>query len=107
MVAGASPYEPPRLQHDGMQAPDHITPLPATRDDNGILGRVEGQFIAQAGRSLPDPACAAEDEKTVEIDAGCAGRVRLTFKRRRYSRPRAKSSYFTWLCTYAEAVTTR
>ena len=86
------------------QAPDHITELPSTRVDNGILGRVPSQYIAQASKSLPDPACATEDEMCVEIDAAWAGRVRLTFKKQRYSRPRGKMSYFAWLCRHAEPV---
>jgi len=75
-----------------------------TRADNGILGRVPSQFVAQACKSLPDPACAVDDEMRVEIDAGWAGRVRLTFRRQRYSRPRGKTAYFSWLCRHAEPV---
>lgn len=72
--------------------------------DNGILGRVPSQFVAQACKSLPDPACAVDDEMQVEIDAGWAGRVRLTFRRQRYSRPRGKTTYYSWLCRHAEPV---
>ena len=85
-----------------MQAPDYFTPLPLTSADNGILARVPSQFIAQAGRSLPDPACAVADQMQVEIDADWAGRVRLTFRKQRYSRPRGKTSYYAWHCFYAE-----
>jgi len=85
------------------QAPEHITPLPDTHVDNGILARVPGEYIAKASRSLPDPACATEDERRVEIDAGWAGRVRLTFKKHRYSRARSKP-YVAWLCKHAEPV---
>jgi hypothetical protein len=85
-------------------APDPITPLPSAHDDNGILARVPSQYIAQASKSLPDPACAVDDEMSVEIDAAWAGRVRLTFRKRRYSRPRGKTSYAAWLCHRAEPV---
>ena len=85
-------------------APDHITPLPDTHVDNGIMARVPGEYIAQASKSLPDPACATEDEMRVEIDAGWVGRVRLTFKRQRYSRPRAKTSYVACFCRHAESI---
>lgn len=88
-------------------AQDHTTPLPCAHVDNGILARVPGQFIAQASKSLPDPACAIADEICVEVDAAWAGRVRLTFRKQRYSRPRGKISYVSWLCRHAEPVDTR
>lgn len=87
-----------------MEAIDHSTSLPATHTDSGILARVPSQFIAHAGRTLPDPACAIEEQMQVEIDAGWLGRVRLAFKKRRYSRPRAKTSYYAWHCLHAEQV---
>lgn len=40
----------------------------------------------------------------VEIDADWAGRVRLTFRKQRYSRPRGKTSDGAWLCRHAEAI---
>ncbi|MDR7269753.1 hypothetical protein J2X20_002382 [Pelomonas saccharophila] len=73
--------------------------------DIGILAGVPGQYIAQASKSLPDPACALDDEMCVEIDAAWAGRVRLTFRKQRYSRPKGKISYVSWLCRHAEHVT--
>lgn len=79
-------------------------PLAPARSDNGILARVPGQYIALASRSLPDPACAVEHEMRVEIDAAWAGRVRLTFEKQRYCRPKAKTSYWAWHCRHAEAV---
>lgn len=75
-----------------------------TQAGNGILSRVPGQYIAQASKSLPDPSCAVDDEICVEIDADWAGRVRLTFRKQRYSRPKGKISYVSWLCRHAEAV---
>jgi len=89
------------------QAPQPINPLPPepfTHTDNGILARVPGEYIAKAGRSLPDAATAPEERMRVEIDAGWAGRVRLTFTKFRYRRPKAKSSYVFWNCKHAEAV---
>jgi len=82
-----------------------VTPRPVLQADNGILGRVPGQYIAQASKSLPDPACVVADEMCVEIDAAWAGRVRLTFRKQRYSRPRGKTSYVAWLCRHAELIT--
>jgi hypothetical protein len=80
-----------------MTQTDTTLPHPlSTRADNGILGRVPSEFIARASRSLPDPC--------VDIDAAWAGRVRLTFRKQRYSRPRAKTSYVAWLCRHAEPI---
>lgn len=72
--------------------------------DGGVVARVPGQDIAQARRSLPEPACALDDELSVEVDAARMGRVRLIFRMQRYSRPRGKVSYFSWLCRHAEQV---
>jgi len=83
--------------------PDTITPLPATREDNGILARVPAQYIVAATRLLPDPSCATDDEMRVEIDAAWAGRVRLTFMKLRYRKARSRP-YVSWLCRHAEEV---
>jgi len=85
------------------EALDRGAPLPS-KPDNGLLARVPGQYIAQACKSLPDPACAIDDEICVEIDAARAGRVRLTFRKQRYSRPRGNIAYVSWLCRHAEHV---
>jgi hypothetical protein len=87
-----------------MQAPEHITPLPSTRIDNGILGRVPGEFIGSAQLALPDAALTTGDEIRVEVDAGWLGRVRLTFRKYRYSRPKGKFSAVAWSCCHAEKV---
>lgn len=67
---------------------------PGDRADNGTLARPPGQYIAQASWFLPDPACAVDDEICGEADATGARRVRLTFRKQRYSLPRCKTSYF-------------
>lgn len=72
--------------------------------DEGILARVPGQFLVQASKSLPDPACALDDEMSVDVEAPWVGPVRLTFKRRRYSRPNGKIPYVAWLCWHAEPI---
>jgi hypothetical protein len=86
------------------EALHNSAPRSPTYSDEGILARVPGQFIAQASKSLPDPACALDDEMYVEIEAAWVGRVRLTFKKQRYSRPKGKISYVAWLCRHAEPV---
>lgn len=87
-----------------MHAPDHITPLPSVRIDNGILARVPGEFVGQAQSSLPDAALVPADEIRVEVDAGWLGRVRLTFRKYRYTRPKGKFSAVAWSCQHAEPV---
>lgn len=85
-------------------APDHLPLPPSTPADDGMLSRVPSQAIAQASKTLPDPACAIDDEMCVEVDAPGTGRVRLTFKRQRYGRPLGNRSYFSWLCRHAERI---
>lgn len=76
-------------------------PAPA---DSCVLARVPGQCIAQASKSLPDPACALDEEVSVEVDTVLMGRVRLIFKKQGYSKPRGNVAYFSWLCKRAERV---
>lgn len=83
---------------------DHSQPAPSTHAGSGILARVPAQYVAQASKSLPDPACALDEEMCVEIDAAWVGRVRLTFKKQRYSGPNGNISYVSWLCHGAEHV---
>lgn len=90
-----------------MQAPDLFTPLSDTHVDNGILARVPGQYVGQAQCSLPDAALTPDDEIRVEVDAGWLGRVRLTFRKYRYTRPQGKFSAVAWTCRHAEKVTGR
>lgn len=86
------------------EAIDRSAPHRPAHADSGILSRVPGQAIAQACKSLPDPACALDDEICVEVDTARTGRVRLTFRKQRYSRPRGNVPYFSWLCRHAECV---
>ena len=87
-----------------MQAPEHITPLPDTHVDNGILARVPGKYVGQAQHSLPDPALVPDNEISVELDAGWLGQVRLTFRKYKYTRPQGKFSAVAWSCRHAEAI---
>ena len=72
--------------------------------DNGILARVPGQFVGQAQSNLPDAALVNDDEISVEVDAAWLGRVRLTFRKYRYTRPKGKFSAVAWSCRHAEQV---
>ena len=71
-------------------------------DDNGILEHVPVQYVAQALQSLPPPATAADRDYQVEIDAGHAGMVRITFRRQKARR--AKHSHWFWLAQRADKV---
>lgn len=72
--------------------------------DNGILSRVPGQYVGQAQHALPDAALVPDDDISVEVDAGWAGRVRLTFRKYRYTRPKGKFSAVAWSCRHAARV---
>ncbi|MFY2599469.1 hypothetical protein ACOTHJ_21150 [Achromobacter xylosoxidans] len=71
-------------------------------EDNGILEQVPGQYVAQAALTLPPAATAEDRDYTVEIDAGHAGPVRLTFRRQKTRR--AKRTHWFWLAQRADAV---
>lgn len=86
------------------QAQEHPTSNAPCLPENGILARVPSQYLGQAQVSLPDAALAPQDEVCVEVDAGWLGRVRLTFRKYRYTRPKGKFSAVAWSCRYAEPV---
>jgi hypothetical protein len=86
------------------QAAENLTTPPDTRTDNGILAHVPGQYVGQAQISLPDAALVTGDEIRVEVDAGWLGRVRLTFRKYRYTRPAGKFSAVAWSSRHAERV---
>ncbi|MFY3311555.1 hypothetical protein [Achromobacter ruhlandii] len=71
-------------------------------EDNGILEQVPGQYVAQAALTLPPAATAEDRDHLVEIDAGHAGRVRLTFRRQKAKR--AKHTHWFWSAKRADAV---
>jgi len=84
------------------EAPDRSASFLPTHLDDDLLTRVPGQCVVRASRLLPDPACALDDEMSVDVMADRIGQVRLTFKKRRYCRPNGKISYESWLCRHAE-----
>jgi hypothetical protein len=71
---------------------------------NGILSRVPGEYIGAASQSLPAAVSAPDQVMSVEIDAGWLGRVRLTFEKHKYHRPKGKFSAVSWSCKHAELV---
>lgn len=86
------------------EALDRGASLSLKNSDEGTLALVPGQLVVQASKSLPDPACALNDEMSVDVQAPWVGPVRLTFKKQRYSRPNGKIPYVAWLCRRAEPI---
>ncbi len=70
--------------------------------DNGILGTVPGQYIAEASKELPDPATATAERMTATINAGWVGPVRITYDR--CLTRHHKMSHWYWGAVSAEAV---
>lgn len=71
-------------------------------EDNGILGRVPGQYIAAAGKNLPDPTTSTAEEVSAVVDAAWLGQVRVTFRRSRVRHH--KHSHWFWAAFRADAV---
>lgn len=69
---------------------------------NGILERVQGQYIAHALRLLPPAASSVTGHQETEIDAGPAGRVRIFFEKQRVRHHR--HSHYFWSPYRAEPV---
>ncbi|MES2973345.1 MAG: hypothetical protein V4757_07035 [Pseudomonadota bacterium] len=71
--------------------------------DNGILARIPGGSLGPARDGLPP----ADSDKspthvTVETDAEYAGRVRVTFERKKFTH--RKSWHWGWVAVHAEQI---
>jgi hypothetical protein len=77
---------------------------PQVTDNNGILGRIPGEYIARASQALPDPAKATEARMSAEVDttAVWSGLVRITFERAAHKHN--KHRWHSWVAVYAEKV---
>ena len=71
-------------------------------DDNGILARVPGQFVADGIALLPGPDTAEDHVYEAVVDAGYVGVVRL-FARRQYARHGREDHWF-WSVYRAEPI---
>lgn len=69
-------------------------------EDNGILAKVPGPYVAEATQTLPDPEMADDRLYEVEIEAGHAGWVRIYAKRQK-ARHNKRSHWF-WVAVKAE-----
>ncbi|MDF3822238.1 hypothetical protein P3G55_20205 [Leptospira sp. 96542] len=70
--------------------------------NNGILGKVQGQYVAEAIQSLPSPDPGSPQFLTAEVDAGWVGRVRIRFQLLKHRHH--KSVHYFWSAEFAEPV---
>jgi hypothetical protein len=74
----------------------------SSSNDNGILSLVPGEHVGAGSNELPDPATVLAERMSATIDAGVAGRVRITYQRR--FTKHHKMSHWYWAAVSAEAV---
>jgi len=74
-------------------------------EDNGILAKVPGHYVAMISEMLQPPATAEDRDYDVVLEAGHAGTVRLFARKDRYSH--GKSFYRFWRVFRAEPVDKR
>ena len=79
-----------------------IASQPPASGANGILGRIQGQYIAEATNLLPPAATSTATHQEIDLDAGPAGRVRF-FAERKQAKHHRHSHYF-WSVYRAEPV---
>ncbi len=71
-------------------------------DPTNIIGRVPGEYLARATRTLPDPEKATEQFMDAVIDVPGIGTVRVTGKRMKSRK--GKSTLYFWTPSKAVAV---
>jgi hypothetical protein len=69
-------------------------------DENGILSKIPGQYVAVANQILPKAETAQDDTMQAVVEVPGFGHVRLTFKRLRHKR--GKSVHYFWCANRAE-----
>ena len=62
--------------------------------DNTTLAMVPGDAVASGSQMLPDAATATEETMMATVDAAHAGRVTITYQRKRYRH--GKSVMWFW-----------
>lgn len=82
--------------------PAETSNRPPTPGANGILGRIQGQYVSAALNLLPHAASSAAKHQEVDIDAGPDGRVRFSAEKME-ARHHRHSHYF-WSVYRAEPV---
>ena len=84
------------------QLPGETSNQPSAPGANGILGRIQGQYVSAAILALPPAASSSEAHVEVDMDAGPDGRVRF-FAEKKLARHHRHSHYF-WSVYRAEPV---
>lgn len=51
--------------------PGESSGQPAATGANGILGRIQGQYVAEATSRLPPAATTTDEHVEIELEAGC------------------------------------
>lgn len=69
---------------------------------NGILGRIQGEYVSAAILALPPAASTSEQHREIDIDAGPDGRVRFFAERKKTNHHR--HSHYFWSVYRAEPV---
>lgn len=82
--------------------PRSSAPLAAPNQAHGILGRIQGDYIASGLATLPAATADAPPHHEVVIDAGPAGKVRLFIEKKRVRHHR--HSHYFWSTYRAEPV---
>jgi len=77
----------------------NLSPAPGA---NGILGRIQAQYVAAALNLLPPAAASTEQHQEIDVDAGPEGRVRF-FAEKKEAKHHRHRHYF-WSVYRAEPV---
>lgn len=76
---------------------------PAAMDgDNGILAKLTADIVSAGSGRLPPPESVQGETRTVEVDAGWLGQLRITYLSKKLKAHR--SSWWVWVAKRAEAV---
>ncbi|WP_066739121.1 hypothetical protein [Cupriavidus sp. D384] len=84
------------------QLPGQATGKPVLAGANGILGRIQGQYVAAATNLLPPAATATDARMEVDLDAGPDGRVRFFAEKKQVKHHR--HSHYFWAVYRAEPI---
>lgn len=84
--------------------PGHATNEPAAPGANGILGRIQAQYVSAAILALPAVTSAPEEHVQIDMDAGPDGRVRF-FAEKKHAKHH-RHSYCYWSVYRAEPLRT-
>lgn len=84
------------------QLPRQATGKPVVPGANGILGRIQGQYVAAATNLLPLAATTPDTRMEVDLDAGPDGRVRFLAEKKQVKHHR--HWHYFWAVYRAEPI---